>query len=141
MTQGSPLKERVQKDVQARFLSGENPMGTLAEVVETCLRDELKKPGAATKDVIDAVCHGALSGLVVSGADVPAGAMQVLKSVGSIVQERSGDPMRTMTYALEGMARIASVAGPGVMEKIGSGIDAQFMGAGQIFSDLSAKYR
>ncbi|MBI5622288.1 MAG: hypothetical protein HY924_00770 [Elusimicrobia bacterium] len=103
-------------------------------------RTELAKPGATTKKVLSETCHGVLSGLLLLDKDVVVGAVETLKSLTQIIQERSGDPMRTMSYALEGVARIGSAVSSGTLSDINDKIEAEFMGAGEQFSQFAEQY-
>jgi hypothetical protein len=72
--------------------------------------------------------------------DACVGAVEVLKGLTHIIQERSGDPMRTMDYALEGVARIGSVISSAKLSDIEHHIEQEFMGAGEHFSVHAAQY-
>ncbi|MFA6319201.1 MAG: hypothetical protein WC943_17445 [Elusimicrobiota bacterium] len=112
----------------------------VAPLVLEFTRTELAKPGSATKRVLTETCHGVLSGLVLLDKDIKVGAIETLKGLTAILQERSGDPMRTMCYALEGIARIGTSVAPGVLSDIRDDIEAEFMGAGEQFSKFTAPY-
>jgi len=139
MTEEHPIKVRVQKDIQLQLVSEPDPAAKVGELVTAHLRKEFSEPGASSKEVIANVCHGAMSAVILVGASLPQSAMNTVQAVGHIVQERSGDPMKTMTYAFEGIARVAPVASRDDIAKITNDIDSQLMGAGQIFSDLVMK--
>lgn len=135
------IKESVQKQFFARFERETDVSGKIEPLFLQVLRSELQKPGATTKVVLTEGCHGALSGLLLAGKDVRACAVDILKAVALVVQERSGDPMTTMGYALEGIARIAPAVNRNTLAEIGTEIDSAFMGAGETFSALAAKYQ
>ncbi|HAH05944.1 MAG TPA: hypothetical protein DCM05_05330 [Elusimicrobia bacterium] len=135
------IKESVQKQFFAKFESEPDLQGKVEPLFLEVLRVELLKPGATTKAVLIEGCHGALSGLLLAGKDVRACAVDILKAVALVVQERSGDPMTTMGYALEGIARIAPAVHRDTVAQIANEIDSAFMGAGETFSAFASKYQ
>jgi hypothetical protein len=134
------LRESVQKEFFSKFEQEPDIQNKVEAFFLGVLRAELLKPGATTRTVLIEACHGALNGLLLAGKDVRVGAVEVLRAVALIVQERSGDPMTTMGYALEGIARIAPAVRPDTVAEIGSEIDSVFMGAGETFRDFAAKH-
>jgi hypothetical protein len=141
MPEGSQLQQRIQKDISAKLMGESDPVSKLRPIVEELLRAELKKPGATTKSVLRDVCHGAMGAMVLLNKDVRHGSVEVLKAVSVFVTERSGDPMTTMGYALDGIARIAPAIDRNLVAEIGSEIEAAFMGAGQMFNDIVNKQK
>ena len=139
MAEDNPLVKQIQTEFQTKLQFDENWTAKVAELVEKSIRDELNKPGASTKATVGNVCHGTMRGIVLSEKDAGEGVVQVLKAIGVIAQERSGDPMQTMTYALEGISRIAKVCPPQTLTNIQGSIESHFMGAGGLFIDLCAK--
>lgn len=141
MAEKNVFYESVKSEVVAKFKNDpEAPLHAGPYVLEI-IRSELKKPGATTKSVLEEGCHGAMSGLVLIDKDVIAGAVEVLKALVQMIQERSGDPMKTMGYALDGIARIASAVPKEKIAEMSTQIEATFMGAGEEFSNRAAKYR
>ncbi|MBI5242324.1 MAG: hypothetical protein HY922_01415 [Elusimicrobia bacterium] len=141
MAEKSAFYESVKREVVAKLRHDPEAHIKAGPLVLGLICSELRRPGATTKLVLEDGCYGAMSGLVLIDKDVIAGAVEVLKAVVQVVQERSGDPMKTMGYALDGIARIASAVPPDKIAEMSSQIEATFMGAGQEFSDRAAKYR
>ncbi|MFA5138405.1 MAG: hypothetical protein WC728_04160 [Elusimicrobiota bacterium] len=141
MPEESPLQLSIQKDISARLMGEPDPVSKLRPIVEELLRAELKKPGASTKPVLRDVCHGAMGAMVLLNKDVRHGSVEVLKAVSVFITERSGDPMTTMSYALDGIARIAPAIDRKLVAEIGAEIESAFMGAGQMFNDIINKQK
>lgn len=134
MADASPLKESTQDAIAEKLKA--DPAFNVEPVVEATIKAELAKPGASTKAILEDVCYGAMSALILADRDPCEGVVQVLRAVGHIIQTRSGDPMTTMGYALGGVAKIAAVVPPAKLADISVAIDNEFMGAGELFNQL-----
>lgn len=141
MAENSALCEKVKNAVVAGLKDDPKAAENVGPLVEKIVAAELKQPGATTKTVLGDCCLGAMRGLVFMEKDLPAGAVSIMKSLVHIVQDRSGDPMRTMNYAIEGLARIASVVQKDAVHAISSRLEAEIMGTGQEFNSFVEKHR
>jgi len=139
MNQADQIAQRVQVEVSRVLLAEPPAPGKIHDLVAAQLKAEFKTKGATSKDVIGGACRAAMAAVVLSGRDAAEGAVEIVQAVVDIVQERSGDPMRTLGYALEGIAASAAAGGRQEVGRIGMAIDAKFMGAGSIFSEYAAK--
>ncbi len=141
MAENSALCEKVKNEVSARLKDDPRAAENVGPLVLGIVAAELKRPGATTRTVLEDCCLGAMRGLVLIEKDLPAGAVSVMKSLVHLVQERSGDPMQTMSYAVEGLARIASVASRETIHAISERLESELMGTGQEFTALAQKHR
>ena len=88
----------------------------------------------APRDSVIAVCRGLMSGMLLLEKDLPATAVAILSQMSVVATETHQDPAELMTWAMEGIASIAKLAGRHTCEAIEHAIDAAFMGAGQVFA-------
>ncbi|MBI5211384.1 MAG: hypothetical protein HY927_15525 [Elusimicrobia bacterium] len=140
MADHSALCEKVKNAVVVSLKHDPQAHLKVGALVLEMMQAEMKKPGATTKFVLEEVCLGAMHGLLLAEHDLAAGAVEILKALVHLIQERSGDPMTTMGYALEGIARIAPVVSGHALSDIGGHIEAAFTGAGQEFGALVDKH-
>lgn len=141
MSQTEQIAQRVHVEVSRALLAEPAAPGRIHDLVAAQLKAEFKTKGATSKDVIGGVCRAAMSAVVLAGRDAADGAVEIVQAVADIVQERSGDPMRTLGYALEGIAASAAAGGRQEVGRIGMAIDSKFMGAGATFSEFAAKHK
>ncbi|MBI5239663.1 MAG: hypothetical protein HY926_04265 [Elusimicrobia bacterium] len=141
MAENSALCEKVKNAVVAGLKDDPQAAESVGPLILQIVTLELKQPGATTRAVLVDCCLGAMRGLVLIEKDLPAGAVAILKALAHLVQERSGDPMKTMSYAVEGLAYIASVVQPDALHAIATRLEAEIMGTGQEFSSFVEKQR
>ncbi|MBI4677019.1 MAG: hypothetical protein HY748_05495 [Elusimicrobia bacterium] len=140
MPETDPIFEAVKAAVVSRLKDDPQAQLHVGPIILELVRAELEKPGAATKRAMAEACHGAMSALLLLDKDLCVGAVEVLKGLTHILQERSGDPMQTMDYALEGISRIGASISSGLLSDIEHHIETEFMGAGEHFSRHAEKY-
>lgn len=87
------------------------------------------------------ICKGTISALILLEQKVPEGAVEIMRQLGDAAQELGLDPQEMMTWAMEGVADNAPALSAQQIGAVHSAIDAAFMGAGQVFSELCAKSR
>ncbi|MFH1724785.1 MAG: hypothetical protein ABII00_09205 [Elusimicrobiota bacterium] len=131
------------KEMVAKRLSElEDPCAVAAELMEDALFSALRGArefGPAQKAMVSEVCHGALTGILLRYHSVPRGAIQVLRGACSVAHRLSLDPTEIMTRAIRGMARIRAVATKEQLSETAYALEAQYMGAGELFSDECRK--
>ncbi|MBI2386628.1 MAG: hypothetical protein HYV14_11510 [Elusimicrobia bacterium] len=88
----------------------------------------------APRDTVVAVCRGLMSGMLLLGKDLPAAAVAILKQVNVVAETTQQDPAELMTWAIEGIAPVAKLAGLQTRYAVQEAIEASFMGAGQVFA-------
>ena len=87
---------------------------------------------------VTAVCRGLMSGMLIAGRDLPPAAVAILNQMSAVAVETNQDPAELMTWAMEGIAPIATMAGEPVRASVEAAIDQAFMGAGTVFSRACA---
>ncbi len=94
-----------------------------------------RQKGDARAHIV-AVCHGAMTGLALNHADLPAAAVETLKGLANISLMSRSDPSDIMTWVLEGFAEATTVAGFTARVEIQHRIDGEFHGVGEVFDKL-----
>lgn len=101
--------------------------------------------GTATRQdpkvTVTAVCRGLLGGLLFINQDLAAAAVRVLRVLGDVAVDAHLSPEDLMTWAMEGFAAVAVVAGPDAEHAIETAIEQEFMGAGSVFTAACAAAR
>lgn len=87
----------------------------------------------APHDTVVAVCRGLMSGMLLLGKDLPSTAVAILKQINIVAETTHQDPAELMTWAIEGIAPVAQIAGRPTRYAVQEAIEAAFMGAGQVF--------
>ncbi len=82
---------------------------------------------------VAAVCRGLLGGLLFINQDLPSTVTRVLRALGEVAADVHLSPEDLMTWAMEGFAAVAVVAGAEAQSAIESAIEQDFMGAGGVF--------
>lgn len=90
----------------------------------------------APRDTVVAVCRGLMSGMLLLGKDLPSTAVAILKQINLVAESTQQDPAELMTWALEGIAPVAGIAGRQTRDAVEEAIEAAFMGAGQAFASV-----
>jgi hypothetical protein len=85
---------------------------------------------------LTAACRGVMSGMLLIEKDLPKTAVALLAKMAVIAQESSLDPADCMTWAMEGIAPIVKMGPPGTSDAVGTAIEQNFMGAGQVFEGM-----
>lgn len=88
----------------------------------------------APRDSVTAVCRGLMSGMLILEKDLPATAVAILSQMSVVAAATHQDPAALMTWAMDGIASVAALAGRHTCEGIELAIEAAFMGAGQVFA-------
>lgn len=85
---------------------------------------------------VSLVCRGVLSGMLVLDKDLGETAVRVLREIPLIAHEVPLDPGDLMTWAMEGIASVAHLAGQDARLDIQGRIEESFLGAGAVFARL-----
>lgn len=101
----------------------------------------IKASGRQPKDSIEEICFGAISGLLLIEKNLPRAAVLILGKMAEISQKVGIDPSELMTWAMEGIARIAPMTTIQILEDTRTLIEHEYMGAGGIFYSLCQKYQ
>lgn len=86
------------------------------------------------RDSVVATCRGLMSGMLLLEKDLPRTAVAILSQMTLVAEATHQDPAELMTWAIEGIAPVAKLAGRDVCESCEAAIEAAFMGAGQVFA-------
>jgi len=97
--------------------------------------------GKNPQDAVQEICFGAMSGLLLIEKDLPKGAILIIKGMAEIAQKVGVEPSELMTWAMEGIARITPMTSVQVREEIRALIEQDYMGAGEVFSNLCDKHK
>lgn len=114
-----------------------DPCQTAAGVVRRTLTAALQgaPAGTAADRVIEDAVKGAMTALLLAEQSLPRGAMLVLAAVLD-ASAAAIDPTRAMRAALQGVADLRRFADVDRVEEVRVAIDAQYMGAGEVFSEF-----
>lgn len=88
----------------------------------------------APRDSVIATCRGLMSGMFLLEKDLPSTAVAILSQMSAVASATNQDPADLMTWAMEGIAPVAKIAGRQACEAVEQAIEAAFMGAGPVFS-------
>ncbi len=91
-------------------------------------------------EIVRQICFGMMGGLLLLDESLPKGAVSLLRSMAEAAQEVHVDPTRMLTWAVEGIARIARTAPPAVVGIMEEDIESCFEGAGKMFAEFRAKH-
>ena len=81
-----------------------------------------------------AICKGLMAGMLLLEKDLPLPALAILNQMGVVAEATHQDPAELMTWAMEGIAPVAKLAGEAARFAVQEAIATSFMGAGEIFS-------
>jgi hypothetical protein len=119
---------------EAARLSGELAKKSAAEA----FREARASRGDPAPGVRASV-RGMVKGLLLAEADLPACSAAMLRETAAAAQEAGLDPMAAMTWAMEGIAGASSLLQPSALDAVREEIEARFMGAGAVFSELCSR--
>jgi hypothetical protein len=105
-----------------------------AEIARQVIAKAVVGTSQAPRDSVVATCRGLMSGMLLLEKDLPAAAVAILGQLGSVANETHQDPAELMTWAMEGIAPVAKLAGRDACSAVEAAIEAAFMGAGQVFA-------
>ena len=89
--------------------------------------------------IFAAATAGVLSGILIAHGDLAGGSMRLLRELPDA--SHTQDPMKTMGWIMDGIAKVAMLAGAEVCAAIEAQIDVDLMGAGAVFHEHCDKYR
>lgn len=99
------------------------------------------KVGQEPRATVAAVCRGVMSGLLILDTPLAPAAVALLKQLPSAGQDAALASEDLMTWAMEGIAEVATVSGADTVSKIQDEIEAAFQGAGEVFVKLCERAR
>lgn len=88
----------------------------------------------APRDSVRAACRGLMSGMLLLEQDLPRTAVAILGQMSAVAAATHQDPAELMTWAMEGIAPVAKLAGDRACDDVQAALESSFMGAGQVFS-------
>ena len=77
-----------------------------------------------------------MSGMFLLEKDLSLTAVAILSQMSVVATETHQDPADLMTWAMEGIAPVVTLAGGHVREEVARAIETEFMGAGEVFSQV-----
>ena len=87
---------------------------------------------------VTAVCRGLMSGMLIANRDLAPAAVAILTEMSAVANVTHQDPAEMMTWAMEGIAPVATMAGEPARAAVEHAIDHAFMGAGAVFAQACA---
>jgi len=139
MASAHPIQSKVQADAVAALKDSPDAYAAAARVAADLVASALRSGPHPPREVVLHACHGAMAALVLQEKDPAKGAVQLMRSLGDVAQTTGTDPMDMMTWAMEGIARIAPLLQPAPLYSMREAIENAFMGAGTLFNELCAK--
>lgn len=137
--------EKLAREITASKLkdAGEKVAESAAQVAKDMLTSSLKSTGSKQdpKITVVAVCRGVLGGLLLNGQPLDGPCVAVLNVMADVSHTVTVTPEDLMTWAMQGFAEIAAMAGPEASHTIESAIESSFMGAGAVFAQACAEAR
>lgn len=111
-----------------------DPCAAAAALVKKTLGAALSGPNkAGAERVIEDTVKGALTALLLADQSITRGSLLMLETVLEVANECSIDPTVSMRAALRAIADLRRFVEPQRLEDIRLSIDAQYMGAGDVF--------
>lgn len=131
--------EQMAKDIVTDRLKSIDPAdvpAVSADIVRDIVISGVASTGAKQdpRTTVAGTCRGAVGALLLLEKDLPAAAVAILAETAAIANETGLDPGSMMTWALEGIAHVAHMAGSNVESSVQDAIEAKFMGAGEAFA-------
>lgn len=131
--------EKLAKEIVVERLKGvdDAPAGA-GEVAHKIVTQAVNGTAArqAPHESVKAVCRGLMSGMLILEKDLPRTAVAILSQMSTVAAETSQDPAELMTWAMEGIAPVVTLAGNRTKDDVESAIEAAFMGAGGVFKSV-----
>ncbi len=82
---------------------------------------------------VAATCRGVLAGMLLIDKDLVSTVIAVLSQMATIAQDANLDPADCMIWAMEGIVPIVKMSSDSTGDKVRDAIEANFMGAGEVF--------
>ncbi len=131
--------EKLAKEIVIERLKGvDDPPAGAGEVARKIVSSAVNGTAAhqAPHESVKAVCRGLMSGMLLLENDLPRTAVAILSQMSVVAGETHQDPAELMTWAMEGIAPIVSLAGGTMRDDVAAAIDSSFMGAGDAFKQV-----
>ena len=137
--------EKLAREIAVSRLGGlgDKAATVAGEMAHTMLVSALKST-ATRQDprlTIVAICRGLLSGLLLGNQPLVDPAISILKELVNVSHDVPVTPEDLMTWAMQGFAEIAVIAGPEAAQSMESAIAENFMGAEGVFNKACAAAR
>lgn len=131
--------EQMAKDIVTDRLKSVAPdevPSVSADIVRDIVVSGVASTGAKQdpRMTVSGTCRGAMGGLLLLEKDLPSAAVAILAESAAIANETGLDPGDMMTWAIEGIAPVARMAGSNVEGAVQEAIEAKYMGAGEAFA-------
>ena len=129
--------EKLTKEIVVERLKGlADPPSGAGEIAKQIVTKAITGTQARQTPRISVIvtCRGLMSGMLILGQDLPRTAVAILSQMSEVAAATHQDPSELMTWAMEGIAPVAKMAGGPVCEAVERAIEAAFMGAGQVFA-------
>lgn len=137
--------EKLAREIVAGRLAGlaERAPETAAEIAKRILISALQSTGNKQdpRQSTAAICRGVLGGLMLINQDLSQAAPLILRELAAVSHEVPIANEDLMTWAMEGFASVAVLAGPEPEHAMQLAIDQAFMGAGEVFGKACEKAR
>lgn len=131
--------EKLAKEIVVERLKGvEDPPAGAGEVAKKIVSQAVLGTQArqAPRHTVTAVCRGLMSGMFLLEKDLPRTAVAILGQMSAVAVETHQDPAELMTWAMEGIAPIVTLAGGHMKDDVEHAIETAYMGAGGVFREV-----
>ena len=128
------LEKLAMEIVVERFKGVEDAPAAAGEVARLMVTKSITGTSQPPRDSVNAACRGLMKGMFLLGNDLPGTAVAILSQMGAVANASHQDPADLMTWAMEGIAPIAKLAGRDACAAVESAIETSFMGAGRVFA-------
>ncbi|MBI5596570.1 MAG: hypothetical protein HY928_10820 [Elusimicrobia bacterium] len=144
MEQQDPFKiGQLSKELVAGRLAGiEDPCAAAADTIKKTLVVALKAmPDGDSRraQAIEEAVRGGLQGVILGDHDFAKAGMLTLQGMADLAMDMHLDPTGTLEAVLRGFAGLKRLVAPQKMDSLRHAIDAEYMGAGMVLSELLSR--
>jgi hypothetical protein len=132
------LENLTKEIVLERFKNVSDAPAVAGEIARQIVAKAVTGTSQPPRESVIATCRGLMSGMLLLEKDLAVTAVAILNQMDAVAQESHQDPAELMTWAMEGIAPVAKLAGRDACAAVENAIEASFMGAGQVFAKSCA---
>lgn len=134
------INQLTKEMVCARLMEIPDPCDAAADIMKRTILVTLSGAPKPLTDaalaVVSDIVQGAMTGLILKEQDLIKGTLAALHKANEAALELSADPTIFMQAAMRGIADLRRFTERAKMDAVARAIDAEFMGAGQVFVHL-----
>jgi hypothetical protein len=99
-----------------------------------------KASGQNPKETVEEICYGTMSGVLLIAQDLTPAALEILRYSAEISNQLGIDPSDLMTWAMTGIAKIATATPMETLYKIRAAIEEEYEGVAEVFTKICEPY-